>query len=128
MKKLLLILILGVCAFTFASCQTATQVKKETATEDILKNAYFFCCESGEVVTVLPLNANEIVVFFEKEDYKMTRAVSASGARFVGEGLEWWSKGNYIETDGFLRKLDDGGILTRCVSFDQLETFQLPGK
>lgn len=48
----------------------------------------------------------------------MTIAISASGARYVGGGLEWWTKGSGPGSAGTLfRHVNDGTgeIVEQCV-------------
>lgn len=50
-------------------------------------------CESGRVVHVSHPSDSSAIVEYQGRTVQMTNAISASGARYVGEDLEWWSKG-----------------------------------
>lgn len=66
-------------------------------------------CESGRTVRASYPSDSAAVVEYEGRTLRMTLAVSASGARYVGEGLEWWTKGSGPGSSGTLfRHLSDG--------------------
>lgn len=66
-------------------------------------------CESGRRIQVSYPSDSAAVVVHEGRTLRMTLAVSASGARYVGGGLEWWTKGSGPGSPGTLfRHLDDG--------------------
>lgn len=58
-------------------------------------------CESGETITA--------TIQYRGQSHEMQIAVSGSGARYVGEDLEWWTKGSGAGAAGTLfRHLADG--------------------
>ena len=63
-----------------------------------------FDCESGSLVKARYAPSGEQAQL-EREGRRhlMQRAVAASGARYVGDGLEWWSKGSGAGAAGMLR-------------------------
>ncbi len=66
-------------------------------------------CESGRTVEASYPTNSTAVVQYEGQTYPMTIAVSASGARYVGEGFEWWTKGSGPGSEGTLfRHQSDG--------------------
>ncbi|MNH48690.1 Membrane-bound lysozyme-inhibitor of c-type lysozyme [compost metagenome] len=50
-----------------------------------------YACESGKVVTATYPDTETAQVSYDGRDYVLTSAVSASGARYAGQGLEWWT-------------------------------------
>ncbi len=56
--------------------------------------AFNYRCESGLSMRVIYPTAETAVVEYEGRLLPMEIAISASGARYVGEGLEWWTKGS----------------------------------
>ncbi|CAB0149481.1 hypothetical protein PSI9734_00045 [Pseudidiomarina piscicola] len=55
---------------------------------------YTYQCESSAVIEASYPDAETARVRYQDRTYELTIAVSASGARYVGEQLEWWTKGS----------------------------------
>lgn len=55
---------------------------------------YHYQCESGEKVSVSYPNTELAHVHYQGNSHTMHIAVSGSGSRYVGDGLEWWTKGS----------------------------------
>ena len=76
-----------------------------------------YACENGKTVEVVAQDPDreQIRVRYRNQWQTMKPAISASGSRYVGKTLEWWTKG---ETEGsLLRHLGDGSsgdLVTRC--------------
>jgi membrane-bound inhibitor of C-type lysozyme len=49
-------------------------------------------CENGETVEV-GYSGDLAIVTYKNREHAMRTAISGSGARYVGDGLEWWTKG-----------------------------------
>ncbi len=70
---------------------------------------YTYRCESGETISAAYPDTDSATVHYKQQRYAMRIAVSASGARYVGGGLEWWTKGSGPGAPGtLLRHLADG--------------------
>ena len=59
------------------------------------------------------------ILFYKNNLYLLNIAISGSGSRYIGEGLQWWTKGD----SGFLSKLkpneefaSDDGVTCKLVS------------
>ena len=66
-------------------------------------------CESGKTIMASYPTNSTAVVEYDGRRLQMKIAVSGSGARYVGEGLEWWTKGSGKGASGTLfRHLEDG--------------------
>lgn len=63
-----------------------------------------YVCANNQNVNTQVLNSDRLAVSFDGKVVPMTRAVSASGTRYIGEGWQWWVKGY----DATLTKLEDG--------------------
>lgn len=59
-------------------------------------------CESGETITATYPNTDSATVHYKGSSHRMTIAVSGSGSRYVGGGLEWWTKGSGSGSEGSL--------------------------
>ncbi|QBM16688.1 hypothetical protein MARI_07790 [Marinobacter sp. JH2] len=77
-------------------------------------------CESGETVRVNYLAPDAAKVHYKGSSYEMEIAASASGARYIGGGIEWWVKGSGPDSEGLLLKHRAGGssgdIIDSCAA------------
>lgn len=82
---------------------------------------YEYRCESGEAIAAVYPETDSATVQYKGRDYDMQIAVSASGSRYVGGGLEWWTKGSGPGSEGTLfHHMADGTsgeIIERCTAF-----------
>ncbi|HET9066717.1 MAG TPA: MliC family protein [Gemmatimonadales bacterium] len=80
--------------------------------------AHDYRCDSGETITATYPSTDSATVHYKRQSHPMQIAVSASGARYVGGELEWWTKGSGAGSEGTLfRHLADGTSgesLERC--------------
>jgi membrane-bound inhibitor of C-type lysozyme len=76
-----------------------------------------YVCENGSEVTVVQQDpaGEEIRVRYKNQWQTMRPAISASGARYVGKTLEWWSKG-MVEGSLFRHQKDGstGDLVATC--------------
>ncbi len=79
-----------------SACTSTAQNTTEQSTAAAFNTsaAQQYYCDSGETVAAIYPNSESAIIEYQGRVYKMNIAVSASGARYVGEGLEWWTKGN----------------------------------
>lgn len=63
---------------------------------------YNYACDSGETVATAYPSTGSARVDYQNTTYSMQVAVSGSGARYVGDGLEWWTKGSGSGSQGTL--------------------------
>ncbi|WP_374512985.1 DUF4232 domain-containing protein [Brevundimonas sp.] len=78
-----------------------------------------YACESGQWVTVAYPDTDTARLSWRGQDYVLRTALSASGARFVGSGLEWWIASRGDTENATLRRLEPdeevgGAVLERC--------------
>ena len=64
-----------------------------------------YACDDGRSLKASYPDADTAVVELEGATHTLKIAISASGARYVGDGLQWWTKGM---TDGQLSPLKAG--------------------
>jgi membrane-bound inhibitor of C-type lysozyme len=76
-------------------------------------------CESGQTIDATYHSYTTAVVRYEGRACEMVVAISGSGARYVGGGLEWWTKGMGPGSSGTLFRHEGDGtageIIERCV-------------
>lgn len=78
-----------------------------------------YACESGKTIAVTYPDAQTARVSYDGRDYVMTSAVSASGARYAGQGLEWWTASRNGQESATLSRLGPndqagGAVIERC--------------
>lgn len=106
--KFLMLLIIGLGACTL---QYPPQ-EPYTATE---KNTYL--CQSGAIIEVSYPDLDTAILQYQDKTYYLQIAVSASGARYIGQDLEWWTKGSGPGSSGSLFTNDpDQEILESCLA------------
>lgn len=76
---------------------------QQSSLETVSKVSYQ--CDDGSVVEATYPSTDTAEVIIEGKSVEMTSAVSASGARYVGGGWEWWTKGT---TEALLAPLAEG--------------------
>ena len=72
-------------------------------------DAWVYHCQSGNEIVARFRSDDTATVQYAGRSYPMRHARSADGARYAGDGLEWWSRGSHIGAPGTLfRHLADG--------------------
>ncbi|AWV89890.1 MliC family protein [Bradymonas sediminis] len=124
---LLIVFIAAGCATTPAENTESTEQTESTdenveSTESAEAEAEFgpatYECKSGTIIKTTPAGEETISLEMGSDTNTLTLAVSASGARYVGDGLVWWTKGSGVGSEGTLF-FDDvgntGDIIESCV-------------
>ena len=93
---------LAVLALTACSRAPAPAASPEPATATVAWITY--ACADGRTVKAQYPDADTAQVRLDGEVRQMKRAVSGSGVRYVGGGLQWWTRGD----EGMLAPLKDG--------------------
>lgn len=63
-------------------------------------------CDGGGIVIVTYPTDSTAVVRYDEQSLNLGRAVAASGARYVGDGFEWWARGRGVGAEGTLSRTD----------------------
>ncbi len=66
----------------------------QTAPTPVEPPPVFYACTSGSAAAASYPNTDSAVLRYQGRSHQLKIAPSASGARYVGEGLEWWTKGS----------------------------------
>jgi membrane-bound inhibitor of C-type lysozyme len=64
-----------------------------------------YACSDGQVVQAAYPDTHTALVKIKGETHTLNIALSASGARYIGDGWQWWTKGMH---DGMLAPLATG--------------------
>ena len=108
---------LGLAATLLGCAPTATTREPAPGTA-VVSGSVSYRCESGRKIEA-SYTANSAAVTFEGRTREMTVATSASGARYVGDGYEWWTKGTGPGSSGTLFLQEPGGTtgepIEKCV-------------
>ncbi|WP_193222202.1 MliC family protein [Alkalilimnicola sp. S0819] len=87
-------------------------------TEDGQANAVHYRCDSGARITARYPATDSAEIRYQGESHVMRIAVSGSGARYLGGGWVWWTKGSGPGSQGTLfRQRPDAAsteIIERC--------------
>lgn len=75
-------------------------------------------CQTGRTIEAVYRPPTAATVRYEGRVYEMTVAVSGSGARYVGGGLEWWTRGTGPGSEGMILRHNSDGmpgdLVERC--------------
>jgi membrane-bound inhibitor of C-type lysozyme len=52
-----------------------------------------YACPGGETVSARYPDTKTAVIEYKGRTHTLKTAVSADGARYIGDGLQWWTKG-----------------------------------
>lgn len=104
--------------FVTACATSQPQGVQTAAPSSTTPVTYNYACDSGETVAAAYPSTDSARVDYQGTTYSMTIARSGSGARYVGDGLEWWTKGSGSGSHGtlFQHNADDtsGKRLESC--------------
>lgn len=77
-------------------------------------------CQSGALIQASYPDTDHARIQYKGQTHTLTIAVSASGARYVGEGIEWWTKGSGPGSSGslFAHRSDgtSGEVIETCTA------------
>ncbi len=108
------VLLISACASPVKD-QAVSQTSAVPASASAL---HHYRCDSGQELAASYATTDTAKVRYQGREYDMHIAVSGSGARYVGGGLEWWTKGSGRGAEGTLFKHmadgSSGAILERC--------------
>jgi len=85
-----------------AGCQTPTSHPAPAASPPV---TMIYTCTDGETVHAIYPDTNTAVIVLQGHTHTLHVAISASGARYIGDGWQWWTKGMH---DGMLAPLGAG--------------------
>lgn len=106
MKRLLLLL-----ALPLAACTLTDSTK--TPDSGAGTSSVRYVCDSGEPVYI-NYRENGLSLRYKGKDHRLKIAVSASGARYTGDGLVWWNKRDENTLYKLVGKDDTGDRLESC--------------
>lgn len=109
MKRLFLLL----AALPLVACTTTSNELNQNL-EPLPAKAISYQCDSGNrIIVTYPANETAEVKYMG-DMYPMTIAISASGARYVGDGLVWWTKGNEGSMYKAIDNTETGELIENC--------------
>jgi len=101
--SIVFILFLSACAQSLTGDTQPTEQSRNSG------SSFTYQCKSGKTIIASYLTDSTVVVDYDNRVLEMKITVSGSGARYVGEKLEWWTKGSGQHASGTLfRHLEDG--------------------
>ena len=79
----------------FTLIATGTTLSVLFCSNTFAAQTYEMNCTDGQSLKIAyPYDATYVIMDYEGELRLLRTAVSASGARYVGEGWQWWNKGS----------------------------------
>ena len=116
MKFLLVLLALFISACTVmeppgrpAPVVTPSVTPKVTPESRVVR----YTCDSGETVSIL-FRENELALRYKLKNHRLRISESASGARYIGDGIVWWNKGMENSLYTLIDNTDTGELLEKC--------------
>ena len=78
-----------------------------------------YACESGATLQVQYAGSDAATVTYKNQAYALRSVQAASGARYIGAGVEWWTATRDGQESGTLSRLGPDGatgvaVLERC--------------
>jgi membrane-bound inhibitor of C-type lysozyme len=95
-------LIAATFSLTVAACATSSPDHADTQAASKWIN---YACSDGQVVKASYPDTNSALVIIKGNTHTLHIAISADGARYTGDGWQWWTKGMH---DGMLAPLAAG--------------------
>ncbi|MES1925514.1 MliC family protein [Salinisphaera sp. T31B1] len=71
-------------------------------------------CQSGETARARYPDATAAEVSYGNKSYDLRIAMSADGARYIGDSREWWTKGSGPGATALFTDTDSDRIIDRC--------------
>ncbi|WP_299235278.1 MliC family protein [uncultured Halomonas sp.] len=118
MKTLTLVAIASL--LLVAGCATSPQESGNAQDQQASSGSsmHQYQCDSGASIAAAYPDTDSATVEYQGKRYDMQIAASASGARYVGGGLEWWTKGAGSGAEGMLLQHEaegsSGKLIERC--------------
>ncbi len=109
MKRLFLLL----AALPLVACTTTSNDLSQNL-EPLPPKAISYQCDSGNRIIVTYPDNETAEVKYMGDKYAMKIAISASGARYVGDGLVWWTKGNDASMYKAVNHTETGDLIETC--------------
>ncbi len=109
MKRLFLLL-----ALPLAACTTPDSNDLNQNLMPLPPNAVSYQCDSGNRIIVTYPTDETAEVTYQQQTVPMHIAISASGARYVGGGLVWWTKGQNGTLFTAINDNETGDIIDHC--------------
>ena len=109
MKRLFLLL----AALPLVACTTTSNELNQNL-EPLPAKAISYQCDSGNRIIVTYPTTDTAEVKYMDDKYQMKIAISASGARYVGDGLVWWTKGNEASMYKAVNNTETGEQIENC--------------
>lgn len=105
--------------FMLAGCSTPIWDQNSSPGQSSPPSFTTYACTSGAVVEAAYPDSSTALLRYQGRERVLQIAVSASGARYVGNGLVWWTKGSGPGSEGmlFVHEPEDdvaGKLLEQC--------------
>lgn len=108
MKSMLRPLLLMLPALLVGACSTHPQPASDARASTVDPVQTYVCASGARIVAAYP-DTDSATVQYKGATYRLRIAISGSGARYVGERIEWWTKGTGTGSAGTLLRHNADG-------------------
>lgn len=113
------IALLAACSREDATSAPPTEPVPSTNPDTAAVTPVGYACESGKTISVQYIDTTTAQLIYQSQAFTLTSAKAASGARYVGQGLEWWTASRDGQESVTLSRVGPeeevgGAVLERC--------------
>src|SRR5699024_6001330 len=101
-------LLLAGCAVQQHKADTAASASADTTS---------YACENGATIVASYPDVDSAIIQYQGGSHALHIAKSASGARYVGGDIEWWTKGSGAGSRGTLFRHNEDGTSGQRLAF-----------
>lgn len=108
MKPMLRPFLFMLPALLVGACSTHPQPASDARAPAVAPVQAYVCASGARIVATYP-DTESATVQYKGATYPLRIAISGSGARYVGERIEWWTKGTGTGSSGTLLRHNADG-------------------
>lgn len=112
LTKPMLTAIVSVPTLLLAACQAGPRPERST---DVAATAIVYRCDDGRQIQASYPDHDTAVLQFDDHRHVLHVALSASGARYIGDRWQWWTRGMH---EGSLAPLRAGETIASATGTD----------
>jgi len=102
-----------IAAAFIIACTGCAAASANRAHVNAASNWISYACSDGQVIKASYPDTNTALVIIHGNTHTLHVALSADGARYIGDGWQWWTKGM---RDGMLASLAAGETIANAKS------------
>lgn len=115
MKEIKTLALVGIFALLLPAC-VAQQKNTHTSVSPAANTVTYVCGDGVTILASYP-DVDSATVQYKGTTYDLHIARSADGSRYVGSGIEWWTKGSGVGSHGTLFQHNEDGTSGKRLEF-----------